>query len=217
MNYDIISVMISQDTVDLVFTKRWATECLDSFFSFLFFFNLTAVMSRLATRQLISESPPRHPRLVFIIRRGFSACYKRLISQHPGCQGCLNFPKLSPTAFLSAPAKKAITKIAAFFFSCVCLPLLFLFAVPLCAFFWWLRGRMKSAVLTRNRSLFLTTVSFAAFFPVSAPSFLMLVGRSRYAVVLLLSHFFCFFANTFTLKMQKTVNSTLSGCCTKYL
>lgn len=86
------------------------------------FFNLTAAINRLyATRLLISESLS-----VFIIE-GFSPCLKRLIPLHPGCQGCLNFSKLSPPLFSQHWQKKAITKIAAIFFS----P--FPSTVPLCS------------------------------------------------------------------------------------
>lgn len=182
MNYDIICVMILQDTVDLVFTKLWVSWF---FFFFLIWQQLWADL------QPSSWSQSLPLRLVFIIRRGFSACYKRLISLHPGCQGCLNFPKLSPTAFLSAPAKKAITKIAAFFFSSVCLPLLFsLHRSSLRRLLVAARENKERRFNTKQILISYHRVFLRLFSPVSALSVLALVGRSRYTVVLLLSLFF---------------------------
>lgn len=79
-------------------------------------FNLTAALNRLyATWPLIPEFLS-----VFIIE-GFSPCLKRLIPLHPGCQGCLNFSKLSLPLFSQRWQKKAITKIAVFFPLPLCL------------------------------------------------------------------------------------------------
>lgn len=76
-------------------------------------FNLTAAIYRLyAVWPLVPGS------LSVFKKEGFSPCLKRLMPLHLGCQGCLNFSKLSPALFSQHRQKKSNYKnICAFFFS----------------------------------------------------------------------------------------------------